>query len=317
MTSSSIISYRNGFGGIDLFRLATNEEVEAFANAGYDRDVLHGVHDDPPLMTLEEALEDIPLPDVVKKQEMCQDTNAKNDRDKAELLWEYAMKLGFDGDVTFNRVDGGCEITMEFDEDESEDESEDEDEDEDKCPVCDVMGTRASDGSTMFGCDCDWGNASDEDESEDEEVLCSDCKTPLDHLRDGTETEGHRCNNCYWEQESKTAKDREAIIEPDYRIDASDEEEKCPSCKVGKRECDCDKCGFYGCYECVCYQNKDYKNLCGKCDDESEVESEEGITGAEFWDEMGEMFGYDLRPNHPLWSAFLLYKKMKQEEKEA
>ena len=278
MTSSSIISYRNGFGGIDLFRLATNEEVEAFANAGYDRDVLHGVHDDPPLKTLEEALEDIPLPDVAKKQsEKCQITNAKNDRDKAELLWEYAMKLGFDGDVTFNRVDGGCEITMEFDEDESEDESEDE----------------------------------------DEEVLCSDCKTPLDHLRDGTETEGHRCNNCYWEQESKTAKDREAIIEPDYRIDASDEEEKCPSCKVGKRECDCDKCGFYGCYECVCYQNKDYKNLCGKCDDESEVESEEGITGAEFWDEMGEMFGYDLRPNHPLWSAFLLYKKMKQEEKEA
>ena len=27
-----------------------------------------------------------------------------------------------------------------------------------KCPVC--AGTRASDGSTMFGCDCEWGNAS-------------------------------------------------------------------------------------------------------------------------------------------------------------
>ena len=29
-----------------------------------------------------------------------------------------------------------------------------------KCPVCACPGTRASDGSTMFGCDCEWGNAS-------------------------------------------------------------------------------------------------------------------------------------------------------------
>jgi len=210
--------------------------------------------------------------------------------------------------------------------------------------------TFVDDVECMFDTNYDY-ESEDESEDEDEEVLCSDCKTPLDHLRDGTETEGHRCNNCYWEQESKTAKDREAIIEPDYRIDASDEEEKCPSCKkyydddedpcsagcplydAGEKECDfasCDDClGHFhedelsavcfnekcklfqmNCCEKCCAANK-----CSECGDEEE--SEEGITGAEFWDEMGEMFGYDLRPNHPLWSAFLLYKKMKQEEKEA
>lgn len=43
-------------------------------------------------------------------------SKSKSDFDKAELVWQYATKLGFDGDVTFNRIDGGCEITMECEE---------------------------------------------------------------------------------------------------------------------------------------------------------------------------------------------------------
>ena len=42
--------------------------------------------------------------------------------------------------------------------------------------------------------------------------------------------------------------------------------QKCPWCKVGACECDCDKCELTGCYECVssCNNPKCY-NLCPDC----------------------------------------------------
>ena len=88
-------------------------------------------------------------------------------------------------------------------------------------------------------CVCDWvdenDEESDDEESDDEkrcdeesdeeeEVKCSQCETPLDHFRDGTTEEGHRCNNCYWEDEAKTKKDFDAIITPDYRIKKKEKE---------------------------------------------------------------------------------------------
>ena len=50
--------------------------------------------------------------------------------------------------------------------------------------------------------------------------LCGSCKTKLNHLRDGTEEDGHRCHNCYWEEEGgrMRAKDVPPLIYPDYRI---------------------------------------------------------------------------------------------------
>ena len=36
--------------------------------------------------------------------------------EKIELVWEYAISIGLNKDVVFNRVDGGCEIFMEMDE---------------------------------------------------------------------------------------------------------------------------------------------------------------------------------------------------------
>jgi hypothetical protein len=53
------------------------------------------------------------------------DMKILSERDKCELVWEYALSLGFKDDVVFNRVDGGCEIFMAI-----EDEDEDEDEEE-------------------------------------------------------------------------------------------------------------------------------------------------------------------------------------------
>ena len=44
-----------------------------------------------------------------------------------------------------------------------------------------------------------------------------------------------------------------------------------------KCECDCDKCGVWGCYECVSGghgKNEDL-NLCPKCEEEEEEEEEE------------------------------------------
>ena len=49
--------------------------------------------------------------------------------------------------------------------------------------------------------------------------FCSSCKTQLDYFRDGTEEDGHRCHNCYWEEEGAymRKKDVPLLIYPDYR----------------------------------------------------------------------------------------------------
>jgi len=48
---------------------------------------------------------------------------------------------------------------------------------------------------------------------------CGKCGILLDGTRDGTIEDGHRCNNCYWEDEGYTAGFRKPspIISPDYR----------------------------------------------------------------------------------------------------
>ena len=76
-------------------------------------------------------------------------------------------------------------------------------------------------------------------DSSDEDGYCGSCNILLDHLRDGTTENGHRCNNCYWEEKNETSK----IIIPDYRIkkiklcknqdcseEPTDESEKCKIC---------------------------------------------------------------------------------------
>ena len=41
-----------------------------------------------------------------------------------------------------------------------------------------------------------------EDIKDDMEIgRCPSCNIKLDHLRDGTTTEGHRCSPCYWDEE--------------------------------------------------------------------------------------------------------------------
>jgi len=54
----------------------------------------------------------------------------------------------------------------------------------------------------------------EENGDEDFDGNCGDCGVCLDHYRDGTTEEGHRCNNCYWEDN-----DKRYIIHPDYRPD--------------------------------------------------------------------------------------------------
>ena len=36
-----------------------------------------------------------------------------------------------------------------------------------------------------------------------EDNKCSSCDVVLDRIRDGTTENGHRCHNCYWEEEGK------------------------------------------------------------------------------------------------------------------
>jgi len=58
-------------------------------------------------------------------------------------------------------------------------------------------------------------NRTNQEEEEEEEGMCGNCNIPLNHLRDGTTTEGHRCNNCYWEDNGEF----HLLILPDYRLD--------------------------------------------------------------------------------------------------
>ena len=50
-------------------------------------------------------------------------------------------------------------------------------------------------------------------DSSEEDGYCGSCNILLDHFRDGTTENGHRCNNCYWEDQEGPSK----IISPDYR----------------------------------------------------------------------------------------------------
>ena len=51
-------------------------------------------------------------------------------------------------------------------------------------------------------------------------------------------------------------------------------EEVCGWCSVGNRECDCDKCGVTGCFECVSGYHglNETLNLCPECEEESDEE---------------------------------------------
>ncbi len=41
-----------------------------------------------------------------------------------------------------------------------------------------------------------------ETKEEEEEIgYCGSCETELDYMRDGTDTNGHRCSDCYWAEE--------------------------------------------------------------------------------------------------------------------
>ena len=48
---------------------------------------------------------------------------------------------------------------------------------------------------------------------------CISCNVVLDYYRDGTEEEGFRCHNCYWEQEGPYMRKKDVLdlIKPDYR----------------------------------------------------------------------------------------------------
>ena len=52
-----------------------------------------------------------------------------------------------------------------------------------------------------------------------EDNKCSSCNVILDIIRDGTTEEGHRCHNCYWEEEGKNMRKKDVpdLIIPDYR----------------------------------------------------------------------------------------------------
>lgn len=48
---------------------------------------------------------------------------------------------------------------------------------------------------------------------------CDSCGTKLNYFRDGTDEEGHRCHNCYWEQEGPYMRSNDILplIKPEYR----------------------------------------------------------------------------------------------------
>ena len=67
-----------------------------------------------------------------------------------------------------------------------------------KCPVC-------------------YCSPCSDDEKDDAAASCDNCDIPLERLRDGTEDENSRCNNCYWEEEGTEEEYSKSVILPDYR----------------------------------------------------------------------------------------------------
>jgi len=57
------------------------------------------------------------------------------------------------------------------------------------------------------------------DSNESSKNKCISCNVVLDYYRDGSEDEGFRCHNCYWEEEGPymRKKDVPDLIYPDYR----------------------------------------------------------------------------------------------------
>jgi hypothetical protein len=125
----------------------------------------------------------------------------------------------------------------------------------------------------------EWGEALDEEDKEEEEQyhkMCeNDCctmltkDTPIMCYKTDTK-EMTLCSTCYWEAgfwEDDENSDNEDEIEA--HKEGEGEEELC-WCKVGIKECDCDKCGRCGCYECVSGghgENED-ENWCEECEAE-------------------------------------------------
>ena len=68
------------------------------------------------------------------------------------------------------------------------------------------------------------------------------------------------------EKENEVLK-KELVIKQMY-IEINLAYHKCPWCKVGACECDCDKCEITGCYECVSGSKDGYMNLCDDCEED-------------------------------------------------
>ena len=92
------------------------------------------------------------------------------------------------------------------------DECYEEEEEEEPEPYCFKDTTKDTVDTDVCFCSVggcvkptEFDESEDEYSSDDEEVgYCGSCETELDYMRDGTDTNGHRCSDCYWEQESRT-----------------------------------------------------------------------------------------------------------------
>ena len=216
----------------------------------------------------------------------------KTDYNHSSSVHSEASKTFVD-DVEY-MFDANCDY-------ESEDESEDEDEEEVEHNICCGCGKYKDTGNI---CDCGCSHREkcwtcskkpathstyrdalgeheltcdecfreeypeeNEEENEDEEQNCPSCKVGE------RECDCDKCGlyGCYeWDE------DEEKLVEHPHCCgcgkykDVEQAEQKCPLCKVGERDCDCDKCGLYGCYECVrrVRVDGDYPNLCSKCQNE-------------------------------------------------
>ena len=87
------------------------------------------------------------------------------------------------------------------------------------CACCDkemtLDETNTVDEYDGWVCDACREELSSDDDDQEDIGLCGSCKIQLDHLRDGTEEDGHRCHNCYWTEEGLDK--GVELITPDYR----------------------------------------------------------------------------------------------------
>jgi hypothetical protein len=137
-------------------------------------------------------------------------------------------------------------------------------------------------------------------DSSEEDGYCGSCNILLDHFRDGTTENGHRCNNCYWEEEEGPSK----IISPDYRNinqnkkiklcknedcteKPTDESEKCQLCDgyfiddglndiyFLEENGESGSCSLCGKTENICIMKGSGQEICiNACDEDSDSEDE-------------------------------------------